>query len=53
MTADKAFRIHQAINETTYLLNKELEYSVDLQKTDMVIFYRQHIANLTARLNNF
>ena len=53
MTADKAFRIRQAIIETTYLLNKELEYSVDLQKTDMVIFYRQHIATLTARLNNF
>jgi len=53
MTADKAFRIRQAIKETTYLLNKELEYPVALQKADMVIFYRQHIATLTARLNNF
>jgi hypothetical protein len=46
-------KIRQAIKETTYLLNKELKYSVDLQKADMIIFYRQHIATLTARLNNF
>ena len=53
MTADKAFRIRQAIKETTYLLNKELEYPVGLQKADMITFYRRHIATLTARLNNF
>ena len=52
MNADKAFRIRQAIKETTYLLDKELEYPVGLQKADMIEFYRQHIATLTARLAN-
>jgi len=52
MTDDKAFRIRQALKETTYLLNKELEYPVGLQKADMVAFYRRHIATLTARLKN-
>lgn len=49
---DKDFRIRQALKETTYLLNKELDYPVELQKTDMVVFYRRHIAILTARLKN-
>ena len=49
---DKAFRIRQALKETTYLLNKELEYPVDLQKADMIEFYRQHVATLTVRLKN-
>lgn len=35
-----------AINETQRLLNKELSYREDLQKQDMVDFYRNHIAKL-------
>ena len=52
MNADKAFRIRQAIKETTWLLDKELEYPVGLQKADMIELYRRHIAILTARLAN-
>ena len=51
MTDTKAKRILQAMNETYTLLNKELQYAPDLQKVDMVNFYRQHIVNLTAMLN--
>lgn len=50
MTATAANRIRQAIAETHALLAAELAHSPDLQKADMVAFYRQHIANLTARL---
>jgi len=51
MTDTKAKRILQAMNETNTLLNKELQYAPDLQKVDMINFYRQHIVNLTAMLN--
>lgn len=51
MTDCKAKRILQAMNETNTLLNKELQYAPDLQKVDMINFYRQHIVNLTAMLN--
>lgn len=51
MTDTKAKRILQAMNETNTLLNKELQYAPDLQKVDMINFYRQQIVNLTAMLN--
>ena len=45
-----ANRIRQAIAETHALLAAELAYAPDMQKADMIAFYRRHIANLTARL---
>lgn len=43
-------KILQAKDETQQMLNKELSYSVHLQKTNKVVFYRAHIATLSGML---
>lgn len=43
-------RVIQAQIETQRKLDKELTYSLDLQKKDMVCFYEEHLVKLTAML---
>jgi len=46
MSLTKIHRIHSAIKETAGKLDKELTYSKDLQKPEMISFYRNHLVFL-------
>jgi hypothetical protein len=46
LTNERKRRITEALIETQRKLDKELEYSKDLQKQDMIDDYRTHIARL-------
>ena len=50
MTQNQTARVKQALTETEQLLNKELSYSQDLQKTDQIAFYRSHLIKLQTML---
>jgi hypothetical protein len=50
MTNSQIIRTKQALAETHALLRKEMSYSPDLQKQDMISFYRGHIAKLEGML---
>ena len=50
MTADKVRRTRQALNETLALLSRELQYSPDLRKQDVIAGYKAHIATLEGYL---
>ena len=50
LTDEKKRRIFSAIEETERLLNKELSYSEDLQKSEQIEFYRSHITKLLGYL---
>ena len=46
ITDERKKRIYAAKAETEQKLNKELNYSEDLQHKDVIEFYRSHIAKL-------
>ena len=50
LTPERIKRVKSAIAETQGKLDKELRYSEDLQKPEMVAFYRQHLAKLNGWL---
>ena len=51
LTPERIRRITSAMIETQDKLNKELRYSEDLQKPEMIAFYRSHLDKLSAMLN--
>ena len=51
LTYERRRRIELGIVEAQDKLEKELEYSEDLQHKDMIGFYRRHIEKLSAMLN--
>lgn len=52
LTTEQIKRVKQSIVETERLLNKQLSFSKDLQKTDMIEFYQNHIIKLNDMLLN-
>jgi len=53
MTNSQASRLRQTIVEVHTQLDKELNYSADLQKSDRVEFLRLHLAKLQNMLQDF
>lgn len=51
LTNERTRRIVESIIEAQGKLNKELAYSEDLQKKNMIEFYRNHIAKLEGLLS--
>lgn len=51
LTETRRRRIVEAMKETQRKLDKELSYSEDLQKKDMIQFYQNHIAKLEKMLS--
>jgi hypothetical protein len=49
-TRQQAARIRQAMAETQAIIDKELRYSVDLQKPEYLAKYRAHLAKLERML---
>ena len=52
LTPEYTSRTNQAIAETHRLLAKELIYSKDLQKPDVIARYENHLAKLQDMLKN-
>ena len=52
LTNDQRRRVYEAIDETEKHLNRELSYSEQFQKKDMVNFYRNHLEKLNNMLAN-
>ena len=53
MTNTQALRLRQTIVEVHAQLDRELNYSADLQKSDRVEFLRSHLAKLQNMLQDF
>ena len=51
LTAEQKRRVLECITETTGKLDKEMRFSPDLRKDDVVAFYTAHIAKLNAMLD--
>lgn len=52
LTPEQKNRVVSSLVETQDKLEKELSYSKDLQHTDMITFYRQHIVKLNNMLKH-
>lgn len=52
LTPEYTARTNQAISETHRLLSKELSYSKDLQKPEVIARYENHLAKLQDMLKN-
>jgi len=52
LTPEYIARTHQSIAETHRLLSKELSYSKDLQKPEVIARYENHLAKLQDMLKN-